>query len=311
MAVTIESTTDSAEAVRAATGELTSKESQGDKETKSVSAEKPQDESVEASDASENESEETDGNPPESDDTEDDEETPKEDLKPKKSGFKKRLDKLNKRLAEERAQAEYWRQEALKAKTPQEPQPKETKAEKAPVIGKPKPDDFEYHEDYVDAFTDWKIEQKEKEKEIKAKETQAKTEYQRQVETFQSKVNEVKKVYTDFDDVISEVDDVPLSFGLHDAILTSEMGPEVMYELSKNRAELERINALGAVAAAREIGKIEARITKATESQKEEPKKQTKAPPPISPVSAKGSLKTTKSVEEMSYQEYKKWRESQ
>jgi hypothetical protein len=84
-----------------------------------------------------------------------------------------------------------------------------------------------------------------------------------------------------------------------------------MYELAKNRKEYERINSLNALAMAREIGKIEAKLSrsKTTEAQ-EEIKKITKAPAPLKPVGSKSSGISNKSPDEMDFHEYKKWREA-
>jgi preprotein translocase subunit SecA len=51
---------------------------------------------------------------------------------------------------------------------------------------------------------------------------------------------------------------------LTDAILTSDRGPEVAYHLAKNPALAERLNRLSPIAAAREIGRIEAALEKSS-----------------------------------------------
>ena len=309
MGVTIDSTTDSAADVLAATGGAKPVAEEA-KETKSAAPTTEEAETKEESDTPEKDLETDDekstDEPEDSESEEDADSESKDEPKPKKNnGFKKRIDKLSRRLSEREQEIEYWKAEALKQK------PTETKpvAAAAKTEDKPVADNFETHEEYVDALTDWKIKRHDLDRETKAKEAQVKSEYQKTVETFQSKVAEFSKSNTDFDEVVADVDDIPLPLTVQEAILTSDMGPALMYELSKNREELERITRLSPAAAAREIGKVEARLAKQAESPKEE-KKLTKAPPPLNPVGSKGSVKAAKSPEDMDFQEYKRWRVS-
>ncbi len=256
--------------------------------------------SEEISDKTQDNSEASNTHEVESKDSED-----KKEAVPK--GVQKKIDKLTKLRADAQRELEYWKTQALKQAQAETEKPVEKKAESIDLSSKPKADNFDSHEDYVEALTDWKLEQKEKEREAKQKETQVKTEYQKQVESFQSKVKDFQKTVEDFEDVISEVDDISLSIGIQDSLLNSELGPQIMYELAKDRKELERINSLSPISAAREIGKIEARIANESSSEKEQQKKLTKAPPPVSPLGA-GSAKVMKSPEDMSFKEYAAWR---
>lgn len=308
MSVQITSTTDSDKDVLAAMGKAMPKESV--KEEKSAPDSEKSDDQVETKE--ESDTSKTDLDESEGDDTEEsddsDEAKSEEDKKPKKKkGFEKRLNKLNKRLSAKDQEVEYWKQEALKGKSSQEHQPKEAPKKEIQPNGEPDPDKFDSHAEYVKAVSKWAIQQDRSEQETKQKENQVKTDYQKQVTAFQTKVTEFQKSHEDFDDVIAAADDIPISVGVQEAILSSDVGPDLMYELCNNREEYKRINALSPLAAAREIGKIEARILKSSESEKPE-KKQTNAPPPIKPVGSKGSGKSMKSPDEMSFQEYKAWR---
>ncbi len=310
MAVRIDSTTDSDEAVLAATGSKQPSESQPEKSATDVES----DETTEVSDASKEETDDGDENSADVSEDENDEEDDSKDAKPKKkNGFKKRIDKLNRRVSEREQEVEYWKREAMRQNGTQEKveakaQP-EIKLDATSSDGKPDINTFETHADYVEALTDWKIEQRELIKSYKEREDKAKAESQTQLQTFQAKVAEYKETVEDFEDVVNDVDHIPLSIAIQEAIITSEHGPQLMYELAKNKSELERINRLSAVAAAREIGRIEARLN--TEEPKKIEKKQTKAPPPINPVGSKSTASVMKSPDDMNFQEFKKWRESQ
>ncbi len=131
----------------------------------------------------------------------------------------------------------------------------------------------------------------------------------------QSRVDSFKKAQPDYVEVLEEFieehGDIQFSMGVQESILQSDLGPAVIYELARNKSELDRINSLGAVAAAREIGRIEARLQKSSESLKEikqETKKLTKAPAPLTPVGSKASGSFNKSPNDMDTDEYREWR---
>lgn len=306
MSITITSTTDTDEAVLAATGDLAIEPVETDNE--SASAEETE-ESTEDSDTSEGteESEDNESDDESESDDEDDEDKPKPK---KKGGFKRRIDKLNSKLSAKEQELEYWRKQALERKDIDA----EREQKQAPLRpdGKPSADDFDSHEEYVEALTDWKLEQKLSEREQKQKETELKTEFQKAVSTYQERVQEFKKSHKDFDRVIESAEDITLSLTVQDTLLTSELGPQLAYELSKNVEELERINALPPFQAARELGKLEAKLSDSSLSRKTEVKV-SKAPKPINPVGSKSSGSSTKSIydPDLSQKEYERLRNEQ
>lgn len=119
---------------------------------------------------------------------------------------------------------------------------------------------------------------------------------------FQRRTAEVRAANPDFDDVVESVH-VPVSHALQQALLTSEHGPAIMYQLAKNPAELARINALPPFDAAREIGRLEAKasVTPA-------PAKTVKpAPrPPVPPTNVGGSPSSTRNLDDLPLAEYKR-----
>jgi hypothetical protein len=312
MSVTLESTTDSKEQVLAAAGNLAQKkesvESNSESEAKEIEASDENSEESETSEEQESTDDESDNEFAESEEKEGEEEPEKEKPKKKNKGFKKRIDKLRGELSAKDQEINYLKQLALDKASARENPIETQKKSEAKLDGKPLAEKFDTHDEYLEALTDWKLEQRETERENKKREVELKTQQQSQAQSFQAKVKDFAKSTEDFNDVVSEVDDITLTPGLQEVLISSEVGPELMYELAKNRKELERINALGPLAAAREIGKIEARLSKAHSPSKEA--KQTKAPQPISPVGNKGSGKPAKSPENMNFGEYKKWRES-
>lgn len=337
--VNLESTTDSKDAVTAALG--------GKVEAKTEEVEAKEQTVSETEEATEETTEKVaaKGSGPEEKDTESDDDTKEalkaedsesedeesesednaeekvasKDDKPKKrkGGFKRRIDKLTNKLSEAEREAQYWRDQAMRAKKEEmvDAGARETETV-AKSDGRPDPDNFETHEEYLDALTDWKVDRRlEADKKAKAEEDlrkEQKTLEQAHFERVQSFV----KDHDDFEEVLSEVDDIPMSPAVGELILKSDNGPELMYELAKDPEEFERINDLAPLAAARAIGRIEAGLSKSSETKKEDNKQstskvaQTKAPKPPSPVSKKASV-STKSPDEMDFQEYKRWRAQQ
>lgn len=251
-------------------------------------------------DESETEESDPSGNADDADegDAESDDEPESKDEKPRKrNGFKRRIDKLTTRLTDREREIEYWKAQALKSQSPKQDVETERRTEsKADVQGRPNPDHFDSHDDFVEALTDWKLEQRERERETKQRETQLKTEHQQQVDSHTARLKTFAKNHKDFEDVLSDVDDIPMSVTVQQVILSSDNGPELMYELAKNPDEYARICKLPAIAAARELGKFEARLSREADEKPETKEiKTTKAPKPLSPVGSKSGA-VTKSI---------------
>lgn len=292
--ITVTSTTDTSEAVIAA---------QGDKapEVKVETAAAPETtpEKIEASEAStdtETESEES-------------EETLGADKPPKKGGLQKRVGKLTRQREDARREAEYWRAEALKN---QKPQAVDKPLEVAPAKvtdGKPAPEGFTTHDEYVEALADWKVDQKLSVRDQKSREMELKAQQDSKLKTYLQTRDEFAKGHEDYFDRMADIDKIPMSITVNEVLLESKNGPELLYELAKDPEEYKRICSLSVVAAAREIGKVEARLAKASD-QTIAAKQTTKAPKPIAPVGTGSTSTSTKALDEMDFEEYKKAREA-
>jgi hypothetical protein len=280
-----------------------------------VSATEQNEESSE-SDTKESEAKE-DAKDESEDDADEESEESKDDAKDKpkkKGGFQRRIDKLNARHAQAQAELDYWKQLALKEKASGEPKVEKppVNTAKAPQEGKPDPEAFESHAEYVEALTDWKLEQRDKARSEQDNRAKLQTEQQRVITEHTERVKSFAGRTEDFQDVLEAVDDVHVSAAVQEMIVTSENGPELMYELAKNRAEFERINALSPLAAARELGRIESRLSKPSEEKKAEPKKLTKAPRPPTPVgSSRDSVEKSIYDPALSQREYEAIRAKQ
>jgi len=262
-------------------------------------------EEKEAGDESENDSE-----------LDDDSEEPKDsanDKPKKKGGFQRRIDKLNARTTAAQQEAEYWKAMALKKEAGE---PKSEKVEPKSAEGKPKSEDFESHAEYVEALTDWKIEQREKAKEVLAQKSQLEADQEKALNSHYEREEAFAEKNEDYPEVVAALfkSTKNASAALQDLIVSSENSPEILYALAKDPQEFKRINALSPMAMAREIGKIEAKLTaNSSEEKKQEPNKLTKAPKPIEPVGkgSKGTAVKSISDENISQADYERLRMEQ
>lgn len=227
----------------------------------------------------------------------------------KKGGFQRRIDKLTEQKMLAQQEAEYWKQQAIKsAGAPKAEPPKVELPSPAASDGKPKPDAFETHAEYVEALTDWKTDQKFKERDQKAENTRLETERAKQTTTYQEKAKAFLEKHPDFDEVVEDLVVSPVVVGI---IQTSENGPAIAYELGKNPDEAKRIAKLPPLQAALELGAIRSRIaSKASGEKKTEPKRVSSAPAPLAPVGGGGKASGPKpTLEELAKTDVRAFKE--
>lgn len=236
---------------------------------------------------------------------------PSDEKPKKKGGWAKRIDKLNGRISAAQQEAEYWKEQALKGAKPPSSDAKDAEKPTEPE-GKPKAPkmaDFETLEayeaardEYADKLTDWKIDQRDQARERAAQESKQTSEIQAHF----NRMDAYSAEHADFAELVEDLQaqKARLSPTVDAIVIASENGPAILHELAKDPAEFKRINALGPLAAAREIGRLEAKLVSTTPSGKE-PKKSTHAPKPITPVKPTGG-KVEKSLYDttLSFREY-------
>jgi len=176
--------------------------------------------------------------------------------------------------------------------------------------GKPTPDKFATYEEFTEALTDWKLEQKEK---AKAESDAKASEESRMKETFDTYNQNVEKFTAenpDFEEVVGN-SKVSVPDAVRVAIVDSG-DPAIAYYLAKNPEVCEKLSKMTQARAVLEVGKIIAKLD-TTEKSPEKPsspekKAVSRAPEPIAPV-AGGSTKSAVPLDELPYREYKKARE--
>ena len=185
------------------------------------------------------------------------------DNQPAKTFSQEELDAaIGKRLARE--QRKWEREQAARQTAPVAPK-------EMPLI-----DNFESTDAYAEALALRKAEeliaQRDRQKE------QAEI-----VEAYSEREEKARDKYDDFEDVVYNPK-LRITDVMAETIQYSDLGPDLAYWLGSNPKEAERIARLPPILQAREIGKIEVRL-----SDNPPVKKSTSAPTPISPVTARSS----------------------
>lgn len=147
-------------------------------------------------------------------------------------------------------------------------------------IEAPQPNQFTSAEDYVEALSDYKTEQKLAEREAQQQRKQVESGYE-------DRADEARAKYADYDEV-AHGSHVRITPEMAEVIKASEVGPEVAYHLGKNPDEAARIARLSPLVQAREIGKIEATLVPNAPVVK----KSSSAPEPIRPLGSRSTVPT-------------------
>jgi hypothetical protein len=158
----------------------------------------------------------------------------------------------------------------------------------AEAAARPQPQDFDDYDKYIEAVADWKTDQRVNARiaeQVKAQEERiAKEREQQRDVSWQERVKVASAKYADFADVAFS-NDTPVSETMREVILESEHGADLAYWLGSHQEDAVRIAHLSPVAAARELGRIEAGfISQATAATSNRQQKSTRAPEPIRPV---------------------------
>lgn len=235
--------------------------------------------------------ENTPSEPPESE--EQSEPAAQDEAKPTEE--RKQNPKLEKRFSEITKQREQARQEAAQerearqkleaelAAIRQQAQPQAKTADE-----KPQPSQFTDAFEYAEALADWSAEQALVRRDKEDQERRADEARQKVISSWAQKVAAAKAEIPDFDDMVAS-SGVAVSDPIRDAILESDVGPQILYHLAKEDDLAQKIASMSPFAALREIGKLEAKFETQTQAKPSNPVGKSKAPPPISPIKASGS----------------------
>lgn len=165
--------------------------------------------------------------------------------------------------------------------------------------GKPTLDSFDSLEEFQEALTDWKLDQRAAQAK-QAENNKRATEQQKQVK---ERIDAAKTKYEDFEEVALDPD-LTVSPAMFEAMMDSDLGADVLYFLGNHPEEASRISKLSPASAAREIGKIEVKL----EAKPKAEPKVSKAPPPVKPLAGKAA--PSFDPDRSSLSEYRRARES-
>lgn len=147
-------------------------------------------------------------------------------------------------------------------------------------------------EGYVEAVAEWKIRQRSNEESQRIAE-----QHERQTRVKADKLYAEAEKFPGFDvDTFEGV----LTPSIAQAVIDSDVAPQLMAYISSNADEIERIASLSPARQAVEIGKLEVKLSAA------KPVKVSNAPAPIKPVGGK-SGSSSKPIHEMSYEELREF----
>ena len=223
--------------------------------------------------------------------------------------LEKRFSELTKARKEAEAQAaeERTKREGLEARLAA------LESVKAPTQApegnqKPTPDNYKDAFEYAEALADWSAEQAlvRREQEVKQKEVEAKRE--KVISTWQQKLEATKAELPDYEDMVAS-STVTVNDTVRDAILESEVGPRILYELASDDEIAEKLSTMTTSSALKLIGKLEAQFEKTEAPAKAERKSvaaKSNAPEPIRPLRSTGGVADVAiDGEKLSFQQWK------
>jgi len=236
--------------------------------------------------------------------TQEDQEPETQETQRGKKSAQQRINEITKARYEAERLAAYWKgiAEGSRSQTQQIPEPAARESAAKPNLA-----DYTNYETYIEALTDWKTTQKVTE--AMHNQRAATTQERQQAEALElargwaSKQESARKSIPDYDEVLGGAETVVAPY-VTDAILTSDRGPEVAYHLAKNPALADKLNKLGPIAAAREIGRIEAALEKSSHVTSRS------APPPPAKTT-RSSATTSGDLAKMDHEQYRAMRAKQ
>lgn len=220
-----------------------------------------------------------------------------------KGGFQRRIDELTQRQRDAQREADYWREVAMRA-VPAQPQSAQPAAPQAPQP--PDPSKYQggewdpeyqrardaYVQDAAAREAEMRVYRRLQQAAMAQQQMQAQAHFQAKAETFRERQAAFADEVEDYHDAYKVVNSIAaqapqLDAVLSDSLADSEYGPHVVYFLGKHPAEARALAQMAPVAAARHIGRIEARI----EREREAAKAATKAPRPPPTVGGGGAAR--------------------
>jgi hypothetical protein len=251
---------------------------------------------------------------PEPDAPEQSEPTEAEAAKPQEE--RKQNPKLEKRFSEitkqrEEARAEAQREREAREQLEKRLQDLERKAQPIPALPtveqEPQPQQFQDAFEYAKALTDYRVEQRLAQEKAAEAQARAQAEQQKVINSWLQRVEAAKAELPDFDAMLASASNVPVPDHIRDAMLTSEVGPKLLYHFAENPEVINRLSGMNPVRALAELGKLEAKFEAKPEKA---PVAKSKAPEPIQPIRANGKADVPITSNGEFHGTYQAWKEA-
>jgi hypothetical protein len=211
------------------------------------------------------------------------------------TGEKKQNPKLEKRFSELTKQREAARQEAERERKTREALEARLKDLEAKV-NPPKSDEpdsrptmaqFNDAEEWAAALAEWTTDRRMRERDQAELARKAEEEQSRMRQKFQERLEVTKKELPDWDEMIAS-SDVSVSQPVTDAIIESDVGPQVLYYLAENPDFARELAEKSITSQLRAIGRLESKF-ESKPVVKEPVAKKSNAPAPITPLKSGGN----------------------
>ncbi len=204
--------------------------------------------------------------------------------------------KLEKRFSELTKQREQAKQEAAKereARENLEVRLREYEQKATPIVAEPlgqepQPSQFQDAFEYAKALSEWNVEKVLAERDRAEADRRANEERNKVISAWTQKVEAAKAKMPDFEEMVASAD-VAVNDAIRDAIVESDVGPEVLYHLAQDTEYARKLAAMPVAKALKEIGKLEARFEAKDEPEAKSVARQSNAPSPIRPLKASSS----------------------
>jgi len=223
--------------------------------------------------------------------------------------LEKRFSELTKQRKEAEARAEEL-ERRLAAIEGKQAQPAQAQSESSQ---KPTPDNYRDAFEYAEALSQWSAEQALLKREQEVKQKEFEVQKQKVIQTWQQKLEATIAELPDYEDMVAS-SNVKVNDTVRDAILESDVGPRILYELASDDDIAEKLSTMSTASALKLIGKLEAKFEKTKEPVKAEKKTvaaKSNAPEPIRPLRSTGGVaEVSLDGNDIPYQQWKAARQA-
>ena len=208
--------------------------------------------------------------------------------------------KVEKRFSELTKQREDARRDAARerdANDAAQAELKELKAKLNPPVeaktgGKPTPAQFTDAFEYAEALSEWSAENALSKRDKADAEKLNVVERTKVIDSWNTRQADAKTTFADYEETLAN-STVSVSDQVRDAILESDLGPQILYHLAKNPEVATSLATKSVSSALREIGKLEASLSGTKPPAPAKPAQTpSKASPPITPIRATTSIES-------------------